>query len=336
MEIKSNQLNSMHRIICFFIFILTLGCGSLNGQNPYLKSGSGYVDVEGGKIWYGILGEGVKTPYLYLHGGPGGKSEGGIYLNNISDERPIILMDQLGGGLSTYHEDTTLLKVNKFVEQVKAITDELNLNEFYLTGHSWGTALALEYYLQHPKGVKGIVFNSPYFSTSIWVADSDTLITQLPESIQRDIAIAEKTNAFETEAYQNAMKAFYESFMIRSTDINWDSIPGYELFKPSFEFRNISGNNFIYNYMWGPSEFSPTGTLINYKINEALNKISVPVLFTTGEFDEARPSTVKRFASLVSNAQYVEIPNAGHASSIDNPKTLTKAHRDFANRIDKE
>ncbi len=326
----------MHRIICFFIFILTLGCGSLNGQNPYLKSGSGYVDVEGGKIWYGILGEGVKTPYLYLHGGPGGKSEGGIYLNNISDERPIILMDQLGGGLSTYHEDTTLLKVNKFVEQVKAITDELNLNEFYLTGHSWGTALALEYYLQHPKGVKGIVFNSPYFSTSIWVADSDTLITQLPESIQRDIAIAEKTNAFETEAYQNAMKAFYESFMIRSTDINWDSIPGYELFKPSFEFRNISGNNFIYNYMWGPSEFSPTGTLINYKINEALNKISVPVLFTTGEFDEARPSTVKRFASLVSNAQYVEIPNAGHASSIDNPKTLTKAHRDFANRIDKE
>lgn len=326
----------MLRSIYFFILILTLCCGSLNGQNPYLKSGSGYVDVEGGKIWYGILGEGVKTPYLYLHGGPGGKSEGGIYLNDISDQRPVILLDQLGGGLSTYHEDTTLLKVDKFVDQVKAITDELNLNEFYLTGHSWGTALALEYYVQYPKGVKGIVFNSPYFSTSIWVADSDTLITQLPENIQRDIAIAEKTNAFETEAYQNAMMTFYENFMIRSTEVNWDSIPGYELFSPSFKHKNISSNYFIYNYMWGPSEFSPTGTLINYEINEALNKISVPVLFTTGEFDEARPSTVKRFTSLVSNAEYIEIPNAGHASSIDNPETLIKAHRDFANKIDKE
>ena len=326
----------MFRLICSLILVLTFSCSLPNDQNPYLKSGYGYVDVEGGKIWYGILGEGDETPYLYLHGGPGGRSKGGIYLNDISDKRPVILMDQLGGGLSTFHEDTTLLKVDKFVEQVKALTDELNLNEFYLTGHSWGTALALEYYLKYPEGVKGIVFNSPYFSTSIWVADADTLITQLPMTIQQDIAIAEKTNAFETKAYQNAMRAFYKKFMIRSTDVNWDSLPGYELFSSSLNRKEISGNNFIYNYMWGPSEFSPTGTLINYDINESLSKINIPVLFTTGEFDEARPSTVKRFASLVSDVEYIEIPNAGHASSIDNPRLLIKAHRDFANKVDKE
>ena len=88
--------------------------------------------------------------------------------------------------------------------------------------------------------------------------------------------------------------------------------------------------------MWGPSEFSPTGTLINYDIHQALGKILVPVLFTTGEFDEARPSTVKRLASFVPDVDYVEIPNAGHASSIDNPQILIRAHRDFANRLDKQ
>jgi len=222
------------RLICFLILILTLSCGSSNDKNPHLKSGFGYVDVEGGEVWYGIIGEGDEPPYLYLHGGPGGRSIGGAYLNSISDSRPIILMDQLGSGLSTYHEDTTLLKVEKFVDQVKALTDELNLNEFYLTGHSWGTALALEYYLKYPEGVKGIVFNSPYFSTSIWVADSDTLITQLPDTIQQHIAIAEQTNTFETRSYQNAMRTFYQNFMIRSTDVNWDSIPGYELFNNSY------------------------------------------------------------------------------------------------------
>jgi len=256
------------------ILILTLSCGSSNDKNPHLKSGFGYVDVEGGEIWYGIIGEGDEPPYLYFHGGPGGKSIGGAYLNSISDSRPIILMDQLGSGLSTYHEDTLLLKVEKFVDQVKALTDE-----FYLTGHSWGTALALEYYLKYPEGVKGIVFNSPYFSTSIWVADSDTLITQLPDTTQVHIAIAEQTNTFETRSYQNAMRTFYQNFMIRSTEVNWDSIPGYELFNNSYRNMDISGNSFIYNYMWGPSEFSPTGTLINYDIHQSLSKISVPVLF---------------------------------------------------------
>ena len=69
----------MLRLICFFILILNLSCGSSNDINPYLKSGFGYVDVEGGEIWYGILGEGDEPPYLYLHGGPGGKSKGGTY-----------------------------------------------------------------------------------------------------------------------------------------------------------------------------------------------------------------------------------------------------------------
>jgi proline iminopeptidase len=88
--------------------------------------------------------------------------------------------------------------------------------------------------------------------------------------------------------------------------------------------------------MWGPSEFSPSGTLINYDIHQSLNKITVLVLFTIGEFDETRPSTVKRLASYVSDVEYIEIPNASHASSIDNPKVLIKAHRDFANSLDKE
>ena len=70
--------------------------------------------------------------------------------------------------------------------------------------------------------------------------------------------------------------------------------------------------------------------------HQSLNKISVPVLFTTGEFDEARPSTVNRLASFVSDVDYIEVPNAGHASSIDNPQVLINAHRDFANRVDKE
>lgn len=48
-------------------------------------------------------------------------------------------------------------------------------------------------------------------------------------------------------------------------------------------------NSSAYNYMWGPSEFYCTGTLLNYERREDLAKINIPVMFTCGQFDEARP-----------------------------------------------
>ena len=331
------MLDTMHRMkrLAFLLLILSLGCQPLKKKNPYLTSGDGYVNVEGGKVWYGIMGEGDATPYLLLHGGPGATSRGGINLIDITDERPVILMDQLGGGLSTYHEDTTLLTVEHFVQQVRAIKEALNLNEFYLTGSSWGTALALEYYSEYPDGVKGIVFNSPYFSTSTWIADTDTLIATLPDSTAQAIKIAEQTNSFDTESYSKAMDVFFENFILRTPTSELNT-PSYKIFNPSYDTMELKGNSFIYNYMWGPSEFSPTGTLLNYENIDALRQIKVPVLFTTGEYDEARPKSVRKYASMVANSQFIEIPNAGHATMWDNKEMVIKSLRDFANRVDQE
>ena len=313
--------------------ILFVGCQANDEGNPYLTTGEAFVEVEGGEVWVGIMGEGTNTPYLCLHGGPGGTSRSKLLMRNLAEERPILLMDQLGGGLSTYHEDTTLLTVGHFVEQVRAVKEALGLNEFYLSGGSWGTALALEYYSAYPEGVKGIVFNSPYFSTSTWIADTDTLISTLPDSIQQVIRIAEETNMFDTKAYKEAEAIFFKNFLIR-TDASALSPPSYSLINPAYDAKPITGNRFIYMYMWGPSEFSPTGTLLNYENAKALTQVKVPVLFTTGEFDEARPATVRKYASMVANSEYVEIPGAGHGTIIDNTEAVVKAHRDFANRVD--
>ena len=81
--------------------------------------------------------------------------------------------------------------------------------------------------------------------------------------------------------------------------------------------------------MWGPSEFTSTGTLRNYDIHEALKDITVPVLFTTGEFDEARPQTVKKFKYMVPNSTFVIIEGAGHATSNDNRPALIAAIKQF-------
>lgn len=315
------------------LFIVLIACQTPKQGNPSLQPGGDYVDIQGGKVWYGVMGAGDATPLLCLHGGPGGTSKSFLSLAKLSKERPVILMDQLGSGLSSFHEDSTLLTVENFVEQVKAVKEALNLNEFYLMGHSWGTALALEYYTAYPDGVKGIVFNSPYFSTSTWIKDTDILVSSLPDTIQEAIAVAEANYEFESQAYKDAMDVFFKNFLVRKDKDYWPTL-SYQLIDPAYDSVEVKGNSYIYNYMWGPSEFSPTGTLLDYENTDALKAISVPVLFTTGEYDEARPETVEHYTSLVGNATFITIPDAGHGSSRDNQSAYLKAHRDFAKRID--
>jgi proline iminopeptidase len=303
----------------FLILFLISSCTFDSKQsNPFLQQGEGFVEVEGGKIWYGIIGEGDNTPLLCLHGGPGGTSKSYYNLSEISKERPVILFDQLGTGRSDYHEDTTLLKVELLVEQVKAIKSELNLNEFYLVGGSWGAALALEYYDHYPEGIKGIIFNSPYFSTPIWTKDAAILVSELPDSIQTAIHIAERDSVFDTDSYK-AANSFFASRHGRRK----------ELVKHPFDSVKSNGNTFIYNYMWGPSEFTATGTLKNYDNVQSLKKVKVPALFTTGEFDEARPETVKKLSQMVHDAKFVIIPDAGHSTLNDNRQAVVTAIQEF-------
>lgn len=309
--------NSSIYFILILIFISSCNFDAKQ-SNPYLQQQEGFVEVEGGKIWFGIMGEGNKTPLLCLHGGPGGTSKSYYNLSEISKERPVIMFDQLGTGRSDHHQDTSLLKVELLVEQVKAIKSELKLNEFYVVGSSWGAALALEYYTHHPEGIKGLIFNSPYFSTPIWTDDAAKLIAALPDSIQMSIHIAERDSLYDTESYAAANNFFARKHGRRK-----------ELLKHPYDTVESNSNTFIYNYMWGPSEFTATGTLRNYDNVQSLKEVQVPALFTTGEFDEARPETVEKLSQMVPDANFVIIPDAGHLSLNDNRPAVLSAIQEF-------
>ena len=283
-----------------------------------MKPGTGYAEVEGGKIWYGIMGSGYETPLLCLHGGPGGTSKSYYHLSELAEERPVIMFDQLGTGKSDHHQDTSLLHVEKFVEQVRAIKEELKLNEFYLVGSSWGSALALEYYSTYPQGIKAIIFNSPYFSTPIWTKDADILISALPDSIQQVIRKAEADSVFDTKAYTEANKMFLRKHGRRKA-----------LIRHPYDTVASKRNTFVYHYMWGPSEFTATGSLREYDNHLNLKKVSIPALFTTGEFDEARPETVKKLSLLAPHSDFIVIEDAGHSTLNDNRPAVITAIQEF-------
>lgn len=302
------------------LIIILDGCNTKK-----ITPNEGFIEVNGGKVWYRIYGGGNKSPLLALHGGPGSSSYGLEPLKALSQDRPVILIDQLGCGRSTRITDTTLMTIQHYVEEVEQVRNALHLEDFYLFGQSWGTMLGLDYYMKYPKEVKAIIFSSPLFSTDLWIKDADTLIATLPDSVQHVIRENEKNKSYGSEAYKSAVKLYYENFLWRK--------------QPSKAHADSSAMFFgtnVYEFMWGPSEFTATGNLLDYERVKNLNEITVPTLLMAGKYDEARPGTVKYFQSLIPNSEFMEIKNSGHATLNDNPQDVLPTINQFLLKVDNQ
>lgn len=305
----------------FVIIILSLAVMTGCNQKPYLKAGEGIAISSGIKTWYHISGEGSKTPLILLHGGPGGTS---YYLNPLSalsDERPLVFFDQPGCGRSSAINDTNLLSIDFFVEQLEHLRATLGITQFYLYGQSWGTALGMEYYLKYPQHVKAIIFSSPLLSTPLWLKDAAVLIESMPDSTRSVISQCEASGDYSSPLYNQAIMDYYKLYVAHKQPWSADVDSAFAHF-----------GTFVYNFMWGPSEFNSTGILKNYDCTEKLNRISVPVLYICGEYDEARPETVKHYQQLTPGSEFEIIKGAAHLTMHDNPEADIAAIRDFLKR----
>ena len=293
-------------------------------SEPGLSPGQGFIDVPGGKVWYRIVGSGDATPLLVLHGGPGAPHYYLKPLAALSDERPVVFYDQLGAGRSVSESDTSLWRIDRFVEELAQVRAALGLDEVHILGQSWGTILALEYMMTNPEGVHSIIMSSPAIDIARWLADADSLVTTLPDSLQSVIATAEAAGTFDDPAYQEAVMSFYTRYLARKLPWSAD-------LDSSFAQFNLD----LYGYMWGPSEFTATGTLKEYNGTDKLAKLDVPVLFVAGRYDEATPATVAFYQSQVPGSELAILEESAHLTMQDEPEENVRIVRDFLNGVEK-
>ncbi|MEP7067114.1 MAG: proline iminopeptidase-family hydrolase [Gemmatimonadota bacterium] len=291
---------------------------------PHKRADEGFIAVEGGRIWYHRVGSGPGTPLVLLHGGPGSSSYYLKPLLTLSADRPVIIYDQLGCGKSDHPTDTTLFTVDRYVRELQTLRDSLGLREIHLLGHSWGAMLAEAYMATHPTGVQSLILSSPLVTTAQWQHDADSLLRALPDSMQAAIAKHEADHTTSAPEYVSATQAYYALYLSRTPS------------RPTAD-RDSASSGFgrqVYEYMWGPSEFSSTGTLKTFDATPWLRELKVPTLFIAGEFDEATPASTRAFSRLVPGAQFVMIPGSGHVTSRDNPDALRAAIRTFLGRVE--
>ena len=281
-----------------------------------------FLPVAGGRIWYRRSGAAEGTPVVLLHGGPG---IGSFYLKSLEglgEDRPVIRYDQLGAGRSDRISDTTQFTIAHFVGELESLRAALGFDQMHIVGHSWGTILGFEYYRAHPQRVASLTLASAALSAPAWAKNARTLLKTLSDSSQKAIIAREATHDFDAPDYLEAMNEFYGKYVwLRPVEADLDST-----------MKTMSQE--IYGYMWGPSEFSLTGTLMTYDATPRLKRVKVPTLYTVGAVDEAGAETVRRFAKLTPGAKVAVIPDAAHIAMWDNPGEMLRVVREFLRTVD--
>lgn len=235
---------------CFIVAsLLAVGACTSSG----LKPGEGHIEVPGGRVWYRIVGSGRATPLLLLHGGPGAPSYYLERLAALADERPVIFYDQLGCGRSDRPTDPSLWRIERFVEELRRVRNELGVDKVHILGHSWGSMLAVDYMLTNPTGVQSVVLAGPALNIPRYIHDVQALRAALPVAVQETLKRHEDAGTTDSTEYQEATQVFYKRHLSRLDP--WPS----ELQKT---MEGLGGE--VYNAMWGPSEFFATGPLKDY------------------------------------------------------------------------
>lgn len=284
----------------------------------------GYITTSSGRVWFKIAGKNRnKTPLLLIHGGPGAAHDYFEPLLALSDERPVIFYDQLGCGNSDKPDDMSQYSVESYVKEVGEVRSALGLSEVHILGQSWGGGLAAAYYLyEKPDGLKSLILSSPLLDTGRWISDQKSYLSEMPEDIQESVRIAEESGVYDSEEYQNAMSEYYSLHLCRLTP--WPPLVVESLGKLSIP---------VYIHMWGPSEFTCTGTLQSFNLTADLSEIGVPVLFVCGEYDEAAPSSIRYFADLTENSETLVLEDASHLNHIEKADEYVKAVREFLKNL---
>ena len=285
----------------------------------------GYVEVEGGRVWYRRLGEGDALPVLLLHGGPGAAHDYMLPLaERLSEHRPAIVYDQLGCGRADRPDDTSLWTVDRSVTEVDQVRAALGLEHCHLLGQSWGGWLAIDYMARGPVGVAGLVLASTSASIAQFVAGARRLIDALPEPHRTALQELGARGEYDHPDYRAAEQEFYRHHLCRMN-------PWPEALVRSSD--QMEGNQ-VYLTMNGPTEFDVIGRLRTWDRTPDLGRIDVPTLITCGRYDEITPACSETIAEGIPDARVVVFEESAHVAHLEEAEAYAGTVEEFLESVE--
>ncbi len=263
----------------------------LNAQNDFqifdeLQQNIWYLptDDEQARLYVTQIGKG--DTIITLHGGPGNDFH---YLvdavRNNAHKNTFVLFDQRGSLMSPVKDSLiSSLSLDLLVDDLETLRKALNQEKVVLLGHSFGSLLAISYYLKYPQNVKGIILTAtmpPYvnkvkpFSAVVKDIHSRIKVVRNRPEIQEII----KKEGLENDSLLTAQQKSDKSKIAGNAAINMVNIKNWRKFK---------GGGVYYNYLIDSAIASSIPE--TYDIRNVLDKFPVPISIIQGDQDYIDPA----------------------------------------------
>jgi len=151
---KSTDRN-IYIMLLTFMAILFVAIGNIHGQQRGIA-----VSADNTLIHFRTYGAG--RPLLIINGGPGMNSDGfeGLAVS-LADHYRTIIYDQRGTGKSVLRKlDTSTITLDLMLKDIESIRKQLDIETWYILGHSFGGMLASAYATVYPKRIDKLILSS--------------------------------------------------------------------------------------------------------------------------------------------------------------------------------
>jgi proline iminopeptidase len=293
-----------------------------SGRDDALSGGVKLIPITTPKgtfrVWTKRVGNNPKIKVLLLHGGPGLTHE---YLEALDSFFPAAgieyyYYDQLGSAYSEQPKDAELWDLPRFVEEVEQVRKALNLNQnnFYLFGQSWGGLLAIEYALKYQQNLKGLIISNMMASGRAYNEYADNvLMPAMDQKVLAEIKQLEAKKDYQNPRYMELLTPnHYEQHFLRMPADKWPDPVNRAL-------KHLNPD--VYIPMQGPSELGLSGKLLNWDRTNDLSKITTPTLVIGAKYDTMDPAHMEMMATKLQKGRYLFCPNGSHLALYDDQKT---------------
>lgn len=289
-----------------------------------MREETGFIPVDGHRVWYRRTGCGPGLPLLLLHGGPGAGHDYLEPLEGLARGREVIFFDQLGCGRSDRPDDPSLWLMERSVREVGAVRRHLGLERIHLLGQSWGGWLGIEYMLSQPRGIAGLVLASTSASIPQFVAEAGALKASLPAPMVSVMARCEAAGLWNDSEYLEAVMEFYRRHLCRT-------LPWPDCMQRTV--RNLEGNQ-VYAVMNGPNEFVVIGNLKDWDRTGRLGEIRVPTLITVGAHDELTPACAETMRAGIAGSRVELFEHSSHTAHIEETERYLEVVEAFLEEVE--
>lgn len=276
----------------------------------------GYITTtDGVRLYYRKLGNG-RNAVVFLHGGPGlSMRDGGMAMEPLAQRHTLIMYDQRGGGRSQLIQDKRLLTAAHSVRDLEALRQHFRIEKMALVGLSWGSGLAALYAEAHPDRISRIVFLAPMpVALNPFAKERSAKVRSslAPADIERLRKLHEQLRTAPDEQLQAICREedrlFFKAYVLSLA--NYNRVRSDICEDPPAAIRNASLIN-----------SAVVGSLGDFDLRPVLSRLRIPVLVVEGQ-ESIVPLEATREWAKAPGARLLLIPNAGHASFIDQPEIL--------------